>query len=571
MAPPSRWLPVSLFFFFFKQKTAYEMLRSLVGSEMCIRDSSQSINFLKKAIVANDGVNQKDWRARASQLALQRDVDGLKGVFQERCNSADKDLLDAKVIVANLDSHPELLPVAFNLATILAAKSSESDIAATSHATAQRLLIAIVKRFPQMKEAYHLLADIALSHRQFTQAQKWLALCLSVFPADSMALTTLSKMCVDVDAPKVAEEVLKRANNTCPSATLARGALYLKSSQVPSDKAPELLMAAKDCFTSVLRRDPANVLAAHGVACCVSAGGGNISKRIRMPAAEQCLYQVGSLLLNDPSIAAGSTYNQVNHMVRTRACTSGIVLLTRYEESLTVAQRVALAFCYASQRDFTGAIQALDKAIEMKPEDQGLRYNRLVLLFGSIAFDLGSKKISDVVADDIRSRLESASTLAMSFVNRISTEGDGILGITLQTAQTNIRRIARELHNMDEALIKAANRHQLSKEELIRERDMWRQRAAAIRDEEERARREKALHDEIEDRRRREIHDSWAAKNKELVEGSFSQPTENHVPMPDFGGGNDDIYDAIDPNAELVNALGDAEVGDVDTQLLSSA
>src|SRR5674536_388613 len=30
---------VYLFFFFFKQKTAYEMLRSLVGSEMCIRDS----------------------------------------------------------------------------------------------------------------------------------------------------------------------------------------------------------------------------------------------------------------------------------------------------------------------------------------------------------------------------------------------------------------------------------------------------------------------------------------------------------------------------------------------------
>eukprot|EP00658_Telonema_sp_P-2_P038190 TRINITY_DN27443_c0_g1_i3.p2 TRINITY_DN27443_c0_g1~~TRINITY_DN27443_c0_g1_i3.p2 ORF type:complete len:141 (+),score=51.27 TRINITY_DN27443_c0_g1_i3:57-479(+) len=29
---------VFLFFFFFKQKTAYEMLRSLVGSEMCIRD-----------------------------------------------------------------------------------------------------------------------------------------------------------------------------------------------------------------------------------------------------------------------------------------------------------------------------------------------------------------------------------------------------------------------------------------------------------------------------------------------------------------------------------------------------
>src|SRR5678816_963153 len=29
----------SLVVFFFKQKTAYELLRSLVGSEMCIRDS----------------------------------------------------------------------------------------------------------------------------------------------------------------------------------------------------------------------------------------------------------------------------------------------------------------------------------------------------------------------------------------------------------------------------------------------------------------------------------------------------------------------------------------------------
>eukprot|EP00658_Telonema_sp_P-2_P032822 TRINITY_DN24211_c0_g1_i4.p1 TRINITY_DN24211_c0_g1~~TRINITY_DN24211_c0_g1_i4.p1 ORF type:complete len:476 (-),score=145.85 TRINITY_DN24211_c0_g1_i4:235-1662(-) len=35
-------------FFFFKQKTAYEMLRSLVGSEMCIRDRSYSDEFDEK-------------------------------------------------------------------------------------------------------------------------------------------------------------------------------------------------------------------------------------------------------------------------------------------------------------------------------------------------------------------------------------------------------------------------------------------------------------------------------------------------------------------------------------------
>eukprot|EP00658_Telonema_sp_P-2_P067574 TRINITY_DN56498_c0_g2_i1.p1 TRINITY_DN56498_c0_g2~~TRINITY_DN56498_c0_g2_i1.p1 ORF type:complete len:177 (+),score=53.86 TRINITY_DN56498_c0_g2_i1:40-570(+) len=35
-----------MLFFFFKQKTAYEMLRSLVGSEMCIRDRLTSLQNL---------------------------------------------------------------------------------------------------------------------------------------------------------------------------------------------------------------------------------------------------------------------------------------------------------------------------------------------------------------------------------------------------------------------------------------------------------------------------------------------------------------------------------------------
>ena len=35
----------TLFFFFFKQKTAYEIGVRLVGSEMCIRDSLYSVEF----------------------------------------------------------------------------------------------------------------------------------------------------------------------------------------------------------------------------------------------------------------------------------------------------------------------------------------------------------------------------------------------------------------------------------------------------------------------------------------------------------------------------------------------
>ena len=45
-------------FFFFKQKTAYEMLRSLVGSEMCIRDSSTSV--YAQTISDNVVINEVD-------------------------------------------------------------------------------------------------------------------------------------------------------------------------------------------------------------------------------------------------------------------------------------------------------------------------------------------------------------------------------------------------------------------------------------------------------------------------------------------------------------------------------
>src|SRR5450756_561530 len=38
---------IRCFFFFFKQKTAYEIMPSLVGSEMCIRDSDMTVRHQK--------------------------------------------------------------------------------------------------------------------------------------------------------------------------------------------------------------------------------------------------------------------------------------------------------------------------------------------------------------------------------------------------------------------------------------------------------------------------------------------------------------------------------------------
>ena len=53
--------------FFFKQKTAYELLRSLVGSEMCIRDSE----YLKYMFVFEDEAPES--MAQAIDRVLNKD------------------------------------------------------------------------------------------------------------------------------------------------------------------------------------------------------------------------------------------------------------------------------------------------------------------------------------------------------------------------------------------------------------------------------------------------------------------------------------------------------------------
>eukprot|EP00658_Telonema_sp_P-2_P002858 TRINITY_DN11055_c0_g1_i1.p1 TRINITY_DN11055_c0_g1~~TRINITY_DN11055_c0_g1_i1.p1 ORF type:complete len:181 (+),score=45.48 TRINITY_DN11055_c0_g1_i1:52-594(+) len=80
-----------LIFFFFKQKTAYEMLRSLVGSEMCIRDRYQRrvrgdylssmvkavllVLALSMALAKESEVKREYAAARVAVLRAKRDVD----------------------------------------------------------------------------------------------------------------------------------------------------------------------------------------------------------------------------------------------------------------------------------------------------------------------------------------------------------------------------------------------------------------------------------------------------------------------------------------------------------------
>ena len=72
-----RWSGVSCFFC--KEKTAYEMLRSLVGSEMCIRDSRwpgnvrEMMNAVESAVVLSDSeyISESDLSLLHAELPSQ--------------------------------------------------------------------------------------------------------------------------------------------------------------------------------------------------------------------------------------------------------------------------------------------------------------------------------------------------------------------------------------------------------------------------------------------------------------------------------------------------------------------
>eukprot|EP00831_Metopus_contortus_P026132 TRINITY_DN22314_c0_g1_i1.p3 TRINITY_DN22314_c0_g1~~TRINITY_DN22314_c0_g1_i1.p3 ORF type:complete len:101 (-),score=33.55 TRINITY_DN22314_c0_g1_i1:291-593(-) len=59
-------------FFFFKQKTAYEMQRGLVGSEMCIRDRRRVHGSL--AVIVFDVTNRQSFDDLGKWLKLLNDI-----------------------------------------------------------------------------------------------------------------------------------------------------------------------------------------------------------------------------------------------------------------------------------------------------------------------------------------------------------------------------------------------------------------------------------------------------------------------------------------------------------------
>ena len=94
-------------FFFFKQKTAYEMLRSLVGSEMCIRDRLSQGQTVQEAVRQLGIAEQTYYRWR-------KEYGGLDKSQAARLKELERENLRLKQLVAELSLDKSILEEALS-------------------------------------------------------------------------------------------------------------------------------------------------------------------------------------------------------------------------------------------------------------------------------------------------------------------------------------------------------------------------------------------------------------------------------------------------------------------------
>eukprot|EP00658_Telonema_sp_P-2_P042489 TRINITY_DN3050_c0_g1_i1.p1 TRINITY_DN3050_c0_g1~~TRINITY_DN3050_c0_g1_i1.p1 ORF type:complete len:192 (-),score=87.10 TRINITY_DN3050_c0_g1_i1:435-1010(-) len=129
------------FFFFFKQKTAYEMLRSLVGSEMCIRDRYQRrVRGYNSGAMEHHTPQKLAWLAAlAAMVAAQDDTVGVSdSISDDRDESTEESDPDFVLKIAIIGAIFVLLIATYVVYTVLKSRELKQQ-AAAKEAEDQRL------------------------------------------------------------------------------------------------------------------------------------------------------------------------------------------------------------------------------------------------------------------------------------------------------------------------------------------------------------------------------------------------------------------------------------------------
>ncbi|KAK7200237.1 RNA polymerase-associated protein CTR9 [Novymonas esmeraldas] len=322
----------------------------------------------------------------ANLAILSEDVEALQGIVDAE--------LGAGFLLTNAAVDIMYVPLLYNLALLREG---------CDPARARQLYVYLVKHHSTFAAPYYRLHFMAKAAGQLQQAVAWLQWLLKVHPAEAAAQTCLAQLYMERSSVKEALAIftkVKASESQLPVA-LAVGATSLQACQQSSSQWPKLLDSARSFFRAALAKDPRNILAAHGYACCDGL-------ERRSDAAESMLNSVSEVT----PLSTVPTSHVDAHRANVKMLSGGYKQAADYFSRMptrTSEQEAMYSYCMASEGRYAEALDLMRAAsAKASGEDAMLVYNTALLHF--MAFVDGLKGIRAVTAaegDVLLSHLEA--------------------------------------------------------------------------------------------------------------------------------------------------------------------
>ncbi|CCW59743.1 unnamed protein product [Phytomonas sp. EM1] len=330
-------------------------LRSWSLASWCARlDTDESKCLLTHLIHAHKklGLNPP-WQLQANIAVLSGDTDAMQAIVDHELGG---DFLHREGFAV------QHVPLVFNLALLLEAKD---------RARARELYIFLVKQQSGFRLPYLRLHKLCKEAGLHEQAVAWLVLLQQVIPQEPMAQAALGQIFFEQKLCSAALNILTNPKTKAIPVALTLGATYLRYCQQYGRDSREYLRYAKYRYKEVLRVDKGNILAAHGLACCVGL-------ELNCTCCQSLLDHVGEVTPN-------CAYVRDNHLVH---MANVKVLSERYKQAIdyleankfrTPQQDSSYTFCLASEGRYDDAIEVLSKVLDSENPQHILFYNMSLL------------------------------------------------------------------------------------------------------------------------------------------------------------------------------------------------
>ncbi|KAG5490299.1 hypothetical protein JKF63_00419 [Porcisia hertigi] len=462
------------------------------------------------------------WKLSANLATLADDVEALQGIVNAE--------LGAAFLMSNTAVDVCYVPLLYNLALLYEKREP---------ARARQLYVYLVKHYSTFAAPYYRLHFLAREAGQLRQAVAWLQWLLKVHSTEAAAQTCVAQLYMERSNVKEALAIFKKVNaseSQLPIA-LAVGATSLLACQQSSSQWPKLLASARSFYRQALAKDPRNILAAHGYACCDGL-------ERRSDAAEAMLNSVSEVV----PLSTVPTSNVDAHRANVKMLSHGYKQAADYFARMstrTSEQDAMYSYCMAIEGRYTEALELMHAASVKAPgEDPMLVYNTALLHFMAFVDGLkGTRAVTAAQGEELLAHLEAGQQGA-AFLDSLKGKHE-----VMSRAKRYLRSISAFCGRHRSTVHTLLEAGQQRAKELTHSKEGWQRVFASRKAEQQRKQEEEELeeHQKSEERklaeaavyarfRQSRIQQPAALMNADLLAATMADAMQDMMPLEEPPG-----------------------------------